>query len=57
MVIVEKRLNYNAKRLNYNANWELPDIYLFTVIGYGGLPFNRVLPIVDNLPNNIILYK
>lgn len=50
MIIVEKRLNYNA-------NWELPDIYLFTGIGYGGLPFNRVLPIVDNLPNNIILYK
>lgn len=29
----------------------------FPGIGYGGLPFNIVLPIVDKLPNNVILYK
>ena len=29
----------------------------FPGIGYGGLPLNSVLPIVDKLPNNVILYK
>lgn len=29
----------------------------FPGIGYGGLQYNLVLPIVDKLPNNVILYK
>lgn len=49
----------STERLNYIAT-QKPNITFhmnFPGIGYGGLSFNRVLPIVDNLPNNIILYK
>lgn len=58
-------------RLNYGANWESPDKLThiaaqkpnvtfhmnFPGIGYGGLTLNSILPIVDKLPNNVILYK
>jgi len=49
----------STNRLAYIAA-QKPNIIFhmnFPGIGYGGLPLNRVLPIVDNLPNNIILYK
>ena len=49
----------SAKKLKHIAT-QKPHIKFhmnFPGIGYGGLPFNIVLPIVDKLPNNVILYK
>ena len=44
-----KRHAIDKPHLNFHMN--------FPGIGYGGLPYELILPIVQQLPGNVILYK
>lgn len=44
-----KRYAIDKPHLNFHMN--------FPGIGYGGLPYELILPIVQQLPDNVILYK